>query len=131
MHQLIHVLLVSVFVYLIPQALDLYNFAMTLTHTLNISTVLEFINISNIIVNIISVSAILIIFRSVGIMILSLMLNSSIILETSKKLQRGTQQEQTQMAMQEKFQNLQSNHNDANVNQRYHMYGKVIRSLKV
>ena len=49
-------------------------------------------------------------------MILSLMLNSNIIFETSKKLQRVTQQQQTQIAMQEKFQNLQSNHNYDTVN---------------
>ena len=111
MHQLIHVLLVVIFVYLIPQVLYLYDFAMTLTHTLNILTLFEFLDMNNnIILNIISGSAILIIFTSVGIMILSLMVNNNIILETSKKLQRVTQ-EQTQMAMQEEFQNLTINHN--------------------
>ena len=109
--------MVSVFVYLVHPVLYPYVFAMTLTHTSIISIVFEFINIrNNVIVNIISDCAILIIIRSIGIMILALMLNSNIILKTSKKLQRVTQQEQTQMAMQEKFQTLPINHNDNKVN---------------
>ena len=90
---------------------------MIFANTSNISKILEFVNISNIInVNIVADSAILVIIKSIGTTIFSVISSANIIIKRSKKLKRMKQQEEIQLIMQEKFQNLTNGYIYNNVN---------------
>ena len=105
------------FLYLVRQALYLHHYIMILANTSNISKKFGFINISNIInVNIVTDSAILVIIKSTATTIFSFISSANIIIQTSKKLRILMQQEEIQLVMQEKFQDLSNSYIYNNVN---------------
>ena len=137
LHPLIHILLVLMFLYLMQQVLCLYNYAMTLTNTSNISRIFEFINISNNQsgnnINVKTISyrtiAIFIIIGSIGIIIWSFISVSNTIYEASKKLSKITiaQEEHMQLAINENYHNLP---NSCSCNNAYHYISDPIEIMK-
>ena len=123
MHQLIHVLLVLVFLYAVHNVLNVYNYTITFVNTPNISIIFEPINIINDMnVNTVLDSIILIIIESIGIIICSFISNTNIIFETSKKLRKIiTQREQIQLAMNENCHNSQNGYSHDNVNRTHYL----------
>ena len=108
--------MVSVCLYLVRQVLYLHHYAMAFANTSNISIIFEFINISNIInVNIVADRTMLVTIESVGTIIFSF-ISSANIIETSKKLRKMMLQEEIQLALQEKVQNISNSYIYNNIN---------------